>query len=160
MDGLRSNQPVRVSKKKQQPYVDPAVILQELYTWGPNSLLTDHELAEKAATLMFIDLAPRPSDVVSVFRIEEPSRFKSMRTVAVGGEEYRELRYFWPKEVRPRSSRRNSTSTFFSRWVRFDKTQPELLDLSTTITDYMARTTGEEYSLATIDQLLVNDSPL
>ena len=159
MDGLKVTEPLKVLKKHRQKYVDPALVLEYLFTLGPNGCLTTERLAKKFATLSFIDLAARPSDLASLLRISVPAAFKTMKSVSLDGNEVLQLRYFWPKEVRPRSSRKNSTGTFFSTWVNVHNTTPSSLDWRATMVNYMTRTTGHLFQTKPIAELLTDGAP-
>jgi hypothetical protein len=81
MDGLKATKPLEVLKKHRQKYVDPALVLEYLFTLGPNGCLTTERLAKKFATLSFIDLAARPSDLASLLRISVPAAFNPLASL-------------------------------------------------------------------------------
>ena len=73
---------------------------------------------------------------VKLLRISVPAAFKTMKSVSLDGNEVLQLRYFWPKEVRPRSSRKNSTGAFFSKWADVHNTNRSSLDWGATMAGF------------------------
>jgi hypothetical protein len=77
-------------------------------------------LKGKLILALAVDAGARPSDLQRLFRIRSGHNCQIKFTYVDEGyshKEKMELRYFWPKEVDPFSSRSNSTSVWFSSWV-------------------------------------------
>jgi hypothetical protein len=95
---------------------DVVLLLQEAYLYGPNEALCLGHLKEKLILALMVDTGARPSDLHKLFRIRSGHHCQ-IKFMSEDGKEKMELRYFWPKEVDPFSSRSNSTSVWFSSWV-------------------------------------------
>ena len=99
---------------------DVVLLLQEAFLYGPNEALCLGHLKEKLILTLAVDTGARPSDLHKLFRIRSGHNCQIKFTYVDEGyshKEKMELRYFWPKEVDPFSSRSNSTSVWFSSWV-------------------------------------------
>ena len=71
------------------------------------------------------------------------------------------LRYFWPKEVMPGSSRSNATNTYFSTWVRVSGTEPNTINTVAVMKEFLRRSTdSERFGLHAIPQLEGSFQPL
>ena len=143
-------------KKKAQQYHDVAVMVQEAWQYGPNAALGLGLLKEKLIILLMVDCAARPSDLGCIYRILEGRH----ALIRFEGKDMR-LRYFWPKEVVPGSSRQNSTSTYFSKWVLVRGTTPPETNTVEVMRDFLARSSDDSlFALTYIEQLQDSYQPL
>jgi hypothetical protein len=71
------------------------------------------------------------------------------------------IRYYWPKEVDPFSSKTNATNTWFSQWVTIRGTIPLSTDTVSCLRDFLARTTDPDlYASEFIPQITASVQPL
>jgi hypothetical protein len=100
-------------KERMVIYPDVARLIQIAWEMGPNANLSLDQLKRKLVILLMVDTAARPSDIWRLNR----TMIGKYRQIEFLGERDVQLRYFWPKEVNPFSSRTNATNTWFSQWV-------------------------------------------
>jgi hypothetical protein len=113
-------------------------------------------LKEKLMLLLMVDLAARPSDLMCIYRIMSGRHSQ----IKFEGSDML-LRYFWPKEVMPGSSRKNATNTYFSTWVRVSGTTPHPINTVEVMKAFIRRSTDpEEFELHHIPQLDGSFQPL
>ena len=103
---------------------DVVLLLQEAYLYGPNEALCLGHLKEKLLLALIVDTGARPSDIHRLFRIRSGHN-SQIKFTTKDGAECMEVRYFWPKEVDPFSSRSNSTNVWFSSWVTVFCSKPK-----------------------------------
>lgn len=144
---------------------DVVRLLQEAYLYGPNNALGLGHLKEKLIMCLIVDTAARPSDIHRIYRILEGRhaqiRFFS-RPDALGlRRDGMEVRYFWPKEVDPHSSRSNSTSVWFSTWVAVWCSTPSEVCSHCVMKEFLQRSSDPEtFACVHVDQLGVSAQPL
>jgi len=103
-----------------------------------------------------VDCAARPSDLGCIYRILDGRH----ALIKFEGNDM-QLRYFWPKEVVPGSSRQNSTNTYFSKWVLVRGTTPAETNTVEVMRDFLARSSVEGLFAHTyIEQLQESFQPL
>jgi hypothetical protein len=100
-------------KERMTTYPDVARIIQIAWEFGPNGSISLEQLKRKLVILLMVDTAARPSDLWWLYATTEG---KYRQIEFIGDSDVR-IRYFWPKEVDPFSSRTNATNTWFSQWV-------------------------------------------
>jgi hypothetical protein len=132
LKSVRQQAPVGPKKAAAPEYEDLARLYEEVWRFGPNSALCLGHLKEKLLLLLIMDLAARPSDLMCIYRILS-GRHSQIR---FEGKDM-SLRYFWPKEVMPGSSRRNATNTYFSTWVKVSATKPETLNTVAVMKEFL-----------------------
>jgi len=135
MAGLKQKAPVGPKKLAVPSYHNVALLYSLVWLYGPNEALSDGLLKEKLVTLLLVDGAMRPSDLHRINR-SKSGRHRQIEIDRTGMS----LRYWWPKEVVPGSNRRNSTNTWFSKWVRIQRTKPTILCSVQTMEDFLRRT--------------------
>jgi len=135
MMGVAQAAPVGPKKAAATSYHDVALLYSQCWLYGPNSALSDGLLKEKLVTLLMLDSACRPSDMWRINRVMS-GRHQQIKI----DDKAMEIRYFWPKEVVPGSSRSNATGRWFSKWVRIARTVPSVLCTVATMEDFLART--------------------
>ena len=155
LQSVRIRAPVGPKKKRAEQHHDVAVMIQEAWQYGPNAALGLGFLKEKLIILLMVDCAARPSDLGCIYRILE-GRHAMIR---FEGNDMR-LRYFWPKEVVPGSSRQNSTNTYFSKWVLVRGTQPVETNTVEVMREFLARSSDDEFAHTHIEQLQDSFQPL
>ncbi len=71
------------------------------------------------------------------------------------------VRYYWPKEVDPFSSRTNATNTWFSQWVLVRSTTPASTDTVACLREFLARSSDPDlYATEYIAQIASSTQPL
>ena len=104
-----------------------------------------------------IDTAARSSDI---WRLNCTSVGKYRQIEFLRNGDAR-VRYFWPKEVDPFSSRTNATNTWFSQWVVIKITTPESTDTVACLRDFMRRSADpEQFTPEYIPQIAASVQPL
>ena len=98
-------------KERMITYPDVARLIQIAWAAGPNDNLSLDQLKRKLVILLMVDTAARPSDLWRLYR----TTVGKYRQIEFVGESDVRIRYFWPKEVDPFSSRTNATNTWFSQ---------------------------------------------
>jgi len=137
--GVRQSAPVGPKKLQVPAYHDVSKLYALCWLYGPNEALCDGLLKEKLVTLLMLDGACRPSDIFNLNRTTF-GRFAQIKFDAIGMQ----VRYWWPKEVVPGSSRKNSTNGWFSLWVKISRTVPKALCTVVTMQDFLRRTSDPE----------------
>jgi hypothetical protein len=127
--------PVGPKKATATSHHDVALLHSQCWLCKPNSSLSDGLLKEKLVALLMLDSACRPSDMWRLNRVMS-GRHQQIKI----DDKAMEIRYFWPKEVVPGSSRSNSTGRWFSKWVRISRTAPLMLCTVATMEGFLART--------------------
>lgn len=127
---------------------DVVLLLQEAFLYGPNEALCLGHLKEKLILALVVDTGARPSDLQKLFRIRSGHNC-TIKFTSVNGKEKMELRYFWPKEVDPFSSRSNSTSVWFSSWVTVWCSKPSSV-CSHCIMKYFLEVSSDPSDLASV----------
>ena len=144
-------------KERMIVYPDVARLIQIAWQFGPNANIDLAQLKRKLVILLMVDTAARPSDL---WRLYGTTVGKYRQIEFVGESEVR-IRYFWPKEVDPFSSRTNATNTWFSQWVSIRSTTPVSTDTVACLRDFMARTSDPAfYAPEYIPQLASAVQPL
>ena len=72
---------------------------------------------------MMVDTTARPSDIHRLYQILD-GKHCQIEFFSENGHDGVSPRYFWSKEVGPRSSRSNATNVWFSKWVTVHCTAP------------------------------------
>ena len=144
-------------KERMIVYPDVARLIQIAWQFGPNANIDLAQLKRKLVLLLMVDTAARPSDLWRVYC----TTVGKYRQIEFFGDSEVRIRYFWPKEVDPFSSRTNATNTWFSQWVVVRSTTPASTDTVSCLRDYMARTADPAYYAAEyITQLASSVQPL
>jgi hypothetical protein len=134
LKSVRLKQPVGPRKASVPEYFDVALLFGEAWKFGPNQSLCLGHLKEKLLILLLVDTAARPSDVARIYRIMSGRHSQ----IVFEGRDMR-LRYFWPKEVDPGSSRKNATNIYFSTWVKVCGSTPDSIDTVACMREFLAR---------------------
>jgi hypothetical protein len=150
--GFRRRRPVR--RKNDGVYDDVNMLYQEAWLYGPDSALNLGHQKERILLLMAADTASRPSDLSKFFRIFEGSN-RMVEYTSWGMK----VRFFWPKEVDPGSSRSNSTNYFFSKWINVHNTVPSEISTPACFKNFIAASSGPDYSTEHIPELNLNAQP-
>ena len=139
---------------------DVVRLLQEAFAYGPNEALGLGHLKEKLIVCLMVDTAARPSDLHRLYR-SLSGRNSQIRFFERDGRKGMEVRYFWSKEVDPFSSRRNSTSVWFSSWVTVFCSNPVTV-CSHCIMKFFLDATGDPALIATtkVPELGIEVRPL
>ena len=138
-------------------YPDVARLIQIAWEFGPNASLNLEQLKRKLVILLMVDTAARPSDI---WRLNSTLVGKYRQIEFVGNSDAR-IRYYWPKEVDPFSSRTNATNTWFSQWVVIRGTEPSSTDTVVCLRDFLRRSSNpEEYAPEYITQIAASVQPL
>jgi hypothetical protein len=126
-------------------YPDVARLIQIAWAAGPNGNLNLDQLKRKLVILLMVDTAKRklvillmvdtaarPSDLWRLYR----TTVGKYRQIEFVGESDVRIRYFWPKEVDPFSSRTNAINTWFSQWVTIRGTTPQSTNTVACLRDF------------------------
>ena len=144
-------------KERMIVYPDVARLIQIAWEFGPNGNLGLEQLKRKLVILLMVDTAARPSDIWRLFR----TTVGKYRQIEFVGEADLRIRYYWPKEVDPFSSRTNATNTWFSQWVIVRGTTPASTDTVSCLRDFLQRSSDpEQYAMEYITQLASSVQPL
>jgi hypothetical protein len=156
LKSVRLKQPVGPRKASVPEYFDVALLFGEAWKFGPNKSLCLGHLKEKLLVLLLVDTAARPSDVARIYRIMSGRHAQ----IVFEGRDMR-LRYFWPKEVDPGSSRKNATNIYFSTWVKVCGSTPDSIDTVACMREFLARSSDATlYANTYIAQLAGEFQPL
>ena len=156
MAGVKQQAPLGPKKLAVPSYHDVALLYSLVWLYGPNEALSDGLLKEKMVTLLVTDGALRPSDVQKLYRALT-ERHQQIKFDSDGMQ----IRFWWPKEVVPGSSRRNSTNRWFSKWVCIKQTTPAILCTVRTMKDFLQRTSDPALFATThIEQINSHVQPL
>jgi hypothetical protein len=144
-------------KERMIVYPDVARLIQIAWQFGPNANISLEQLKRKLVILLMVDTAARPSDLWRLYC----TTVGKYRQIEFVGESEARIRYFWPKEVDPFSSRANATNTWFSQWVTIRSTTPVSTDTVACLREFMARTSDPAfYAAEYIPQLASAVQPL
>jgi hypothetical protein len=144
-------------KERMEAYPDVARLIQVAWEFGPNANISVEQLKRKLVILLMVDSAARPSDI---WRLNRTLEGKYRQIEFVGETDVR-IRYYWPKEVDPFSSRTNATNTWFSQWVVIRGTVPASTDTVSCLRDFLARSSDPElYASEFIPQIAASVQPL
>lgn len=162
MKDIRLREPAQGRKHEMQRkgVGDVVRLLQEAYLYGPNEALCLGHLKEKLLLALVVDTGARPSDINRLFRIRSGHN-SQIKFTTKDGAECMELRYFWPKEVDPFSSRSNSTSIWFSSWVTVWCSTPKEACSHCIMKFFLeASSDPNDYASVHIPELKMNAQPL
>ncbi len=138
-------------------YPDVARLIQIAWEFGPNANLNLEQLKRKLVILLMVDTAARPSDI---WRLNSTLVVKYRQIEFLGNSDAR-IRYYWPKEVHPFSSRTNATNTWFSQWVVIKGTEPSSTDTVACLREFLQRSSNPgEYAPEYIAQIAASVQPL
>jgi hypothetical protein len=138
-------------------YPDVARLIQMAWEFGPNASLNLEQLKRKLVILLMVDTAARSSDI---WRLNSTLTGKYRQIEFLGDSDAR-VRYYWPKEVDPFSSRTNATNTWFSQWVVIKGTEPSSTDTVACLREFLQRSSNpEEYAPEYITQIAASVQPL
>ena len=138
LHGERRAKPVR--RLGTGEYSDVALLFQEIWLYGPTSALTLGHKKARAILCLAADTAARPSDIAKLFRI-----YNGWRQQIVYTTNGMKVRFFFPKEVDPGSSRNNATGYYFSSWVEVRDTTPVEISTPACFRDFLDSSSGPEY---------------
>ena len=150
---LRQKKPSK--KKGLENYADPVLLYQEAWLYGPPEALTVGHMKEVAAILCAADTGCRPSDLSKLFRVFD-GQHRQIEFTDYGMR----LRFFFPKEVDPGSSRRNATNYYFSKWIQVHSTTPLETSTPEVLRHFMEITSGPEFGVSHISELDVDAQSL
>ena len=144
-------------RERMTTYPDVARIIQVAWEFGPNGSISLEQLKRKLVILLMVDTAARPSDL---WRLYATTEGKYRQIEFIGDSDVR-IRYFWPKEVDPFSSRTNATNTWFSQWVVIKGTAPASADTVACLKEFLRRSADpEQYAAVYLSQLADSVQPL
>ena len=144
-------------KERMLAYPDVARLIQVAWEFGPNASIGLEQLKRKLVILLMVDTAARPSDLWRLFR----TLTGKYRQIEFVGQTDVRVRYYWPKEVDPFSSRTNATNTWFSQWVLIRGTTPASTDTVACLRDFLARSSDPDlYATEYIPQIASSTQPL
>jgi hypothetical protein len=144
-------------KERMLAYPDVARLIQVAWEFGPNANIGLEQLKRKLVVLLMVDTAARPSDIWRIFRTVT-GKYRQIEFV---GQTDVRVRYYWPKEVDPFSSRTNATNTWFSQWVLVRGTTPASTDTVACLRDFLARSSDPDlYAKDYIAQIAASTQPL
>jgi hypothetical protein len=103
---------------------------------------------ECAVALLAVDSACRPSDITKLFR-----QYEGWQQQIVLQPSGMKVRFFYPKEVVPGSSRRNSTYYYFSKWVTIQDTTPIEISTPQRVRAFLDASTGADFALQQVPEL-------
>ena len=153
MEGERRQRPVR--RKDTGEYADMALLYQEAWLYGPDSALTLGHMKERVVMLLMADTACRPSDLSKLYRVYEGWQCQ-MDFVPTGVK----LRFFYPKEVVPGTSRDNATGYYFSSWVMVLSTLPVEISTPECLKAFVGASSGPDFASVHVPELDVEVQPL
>jgi integrase len=144
-------------RERMLVYPDIARLIQMAWEFGPNGNISLEQLKRKLVILLLVDTAARPSDI---WRLNCTLIGKYRQIEFVGENDVR-IRYYWPKEVDPFSSRTNATNTWFSQWVLIRGTVPASTDTVSCLREFMQRSSDpEQFTPVYIAQIATAVQPL
>jgi hypothetical protein len=127
-------------RERMPTYPDLARLIQTAWEFGPNANLSLDQLKHKLVILLMVDTAARPSNIWRLYQ----TRVGKYRQIEFLGETDVRIRYFWPKEVDPFSSRTNATNTWFSQWVVVRGTTLHSTDTVACLREFLDRSSDSE----------------
>ena len=144
-------------RERMITYPDVARIIQIAWEYGPNTNISLEQLKRKLVTLLMVDTASRPSDLWRLYATTE-GKYRQIEFI---GESDVRIRYFWPKEVDPFSSRTNATNTWFSQWVLIRGTTLTSTNTVQCLRDFMLRSADPvQFATVYLAQLADSVQPL
>ncbi len=144
-------------RERMITYPDVARLIQIAWEFGPNGNISLEQLKRKLVILLLVDTAARPSDI---WRLNSTSVGKYRQIEFLDDSDVR-IRYYWPKEVDPFSSRTNATNTWFSQWVVIKGTVPASTNTVACLREFMQRSSNpEQYAPEYIAQIAASVQPL
>ena len=146
MEGERRQRPVR--RNATGSYGDVALLYQEARLYGPDSAIALGHQKEKIILLLMADTAARPSDLSRLYRTQEGFNQQVVFT-ATGMN----VRFFYPKEVVPGSSRNNATGYYFSTWVEVKDTVPLEISTPACLRRFFDASTGDDFAITEVPLL-------
>ena len=152
MEGERRQRPMR--RENKGIYSDVALLYQEAWLYGPDEALALGHQKEKMILLMMADTAARPSDLSRLFRVYEGWCQQIVFTNAGVN-----VRFYYPKEVVPGSSRNNSTGYYFSTWVEIKKTLPKEISTPECLRRFVDASSGDEFAHTEVPLLGTSSQP-
>ena len=150
---LRQRKPPK--KHGADNYKDPALLYQDAWLYGPTEALTLGHKKEVAAILCAADMGCRPSDLAKLFRVFD-GQHRQIEFTDFGMR----VRFFFPKEVDPGSSRRNATNYYFSKWVSVFSTEPREISTPEVLRNFLDSTSSPEFGVTHIPELNVEAQPV
>jgi integrase len=144
-------------RERMLVYPDVARLIQMAWEFGPNGNISLEQLKRKLVILLLVDTAARPSDI---WRLNCTVVGKYRQIEFLGESDVR-IRYYWPKEVDPFSSRTNATNVWFSQWVLIRGTVPASTDTVTCLREFMQRSADpDQFAPEYIPQIATSVQPL
>ena len=139
MEGERRQRPMR--RENKGIYADVALLYQEAWLYGPDEALALGHQKEKMILLLMADTAARPSDLSRLYRV-----YEGWCQQIVFSADGVKVRFYYPKEVVPGSSRNNSTGYYFSTWVEIKKTLPKEISTPECLRRFVDASSGDDYA--------------
>ena len=153
MESQRRHRPVR--RLDTGVYKDVVGLYQDAWSYGPDQALTLGHRKEKVLILLAADLACRPSDLSKLFRVYSGWNMQ-MDFIDIGVK----IRFFYPKEVVPGSSRCNATGYYFSTWVLVKHTFPVEISTPAVLKAFLDASSGPTFALQHVTELDMDLQPL
>ena len=152
-EGERRHRPVR--RSGDGSYDDVGRLYQQIWLDGPDAAMSLTHKMERIILLLFCDTACRPSDIWRLYRLYEG--WRQQIVFFDGGVK---VRFFYPKEVLPGSSRANSTGYYFSTWVTIADTFPLSISTPRCLRAFLDDTSGPEYGMQHVEELDCDAQPI
>ena len=152
-EGERRCRPVR--RNNNGVYYDLAKLYQEIWLYGPDSAMALGHKKERIILLLFADTACRPSDIWRLYRLLDG--WRQQIAFFDGGVK---IRFFYPKEVLPGSSRDNSTGYYFSSWVVVHETTPVEISTPQCLKNFLEESSGPIFATKHVTELDCEAQPL
>ena len=152
-DVLRRQKPVR--RRGTGNYEDMALLYEEIWLYGPSSAMTLGHKKERIIALLLADAGARPSDIARLYRT-----FEGWQTQMDFYDKGVRVRFFYPKEVVPGSSRNNATGYYFSSWVDIRNTSPPAISTPECLRDFINDSSSDEFATSHIPELDAETQPL
>ena len=146
LKGFRVTRPVRQKGTKGE-YSDVVRLYEEAWNYGPTEALSLRHKKERAILLLAADTACRPVDLTKLFRVFEGNQ----RQIVFYDGGVR-VRFFYPKEVDPGSSRQNTTNYYFSKWVDIHSTTPASVSTPEILKEFLEASSGSAFAHTRIPQ--------
>lgn len=147
LKGFRVNRPIR-QKGTSGEYADVVLLYEEAWLYGPTEALTLRHKKERALMLLAADTACRPSDLSKLFRV-----FSGNQAQIVFFDGGVRVRFFYPKETDPGSSRQNTTNYYFSKWIVVHHTKPASVSTPAVLKEFLLASSGPDYAQHYMQQL-------
>ena len=127
-------------RERMLVYPDVARLIQMAWEFGPNGNISLEQLKRKLVNCTVVG---------------------KYRQIEFLGESDVRIRYYWPKEVDPFSSRANATNVWFSQWVVIRGTVPASTDTVTCLREFMQRSADpDQFAPEYIPQIATSVQPL